>query len=370
MVYIAIIFLFINSSLNSMEAPAENTIIENHYNNPAINPTDIVMIMPTLMDHAHYNTHALMALMYYRVYYYFAFEKDSYESLINPLKQIDWNYLDLSFFKNNQPETPTDHLFWGIQYLFKKMNNHNNNEHQRIIEHFSIAAQSDPRAMYLLGNIYETKNDEFRSFFWLNKSQDQGFIPGLFLTALSYMHGYGQLPNHKKGFMMLLKAARSGFAPAQCLTADYYAKYLSNSKDVTKSWYHKAATACYIPAYFRFGKYLLKETQSEQEFSIAINLLEIATDHNDANAQCELGIYYQNQSEAAARKLGIKYLKQAYSNGHKQASFILARNYIEHKTNKQTLGFAIMNNLASQGYLRAQNYLSYDAQTRAVIIPE
>ncbi len=452
MFLLLIFIVFINTALYSMKPPLigklthedPTHLIASHYHTPSINLKDIFPVIPLLIAHANSNPQALQTLIYYATYNKFLDDADAYQTPSDPFKNMRWDQIDFSFFEQRSPVSPSDYLFWGIYYLIKKIT-----DIESINEQLGIAylekAKSDHRALYLLGKLYEYKNDEFKAQSCYNKAQMMGSIPATFSLGLCYLYGFGQIKNIKQALELMKQAAKSdfataafylgllyetennfvkqnynhatfyyekatqlgclyaqnslgvlylqgngvpfdikkgiklihnaaciGFAPAQCLMGRYYCtnRYLPQNKEKAKKFFQEAVAQQHMPAYREYGTHLLKGTYLDQDISLGLFYLEIAAGQKDSDAQYELAIHHLNQPGAFNQKVGYKLLKQAHRNHHQTASYLIARLYIEHKPAKQTIGIALMNKLAAQGFPHAQHYVLYGPQARPVSPPE
>jgi uncharacterized protein len=102
-------------------------------------------------------------------------------------------------------------------------------------------------AVYYYESVNEISGDDVNgnkksSFYWSNKSANQGNIEAQFLLGKSYYYGEGILMNPPLGIQYITLSAQQGYAPAQERLGEYFAKgeKVEKSLELAAFWTRKA----------------------------------------------------------------------------------------------------------------------------------
>ena len=198
------------------------------------------------------------------------------------------------------------------------------------------ADQGYVEAQYLLGNLYYTGIEVFKNYTeavkWYRKASEQNHAEAkkqleseeisLYILATEksdvkaqyelYKY-YSEQGNQSSAMSWLQKSAENGYAVAQYQMAEFY----YNSKNYVEAikWYRKAAVQGHSEA--------KKQLESEE-----ISLYILATEKNDAKAQCDLGEYYLEQGiEQGNSNSAMQWLQKSADQGYAEAQYLLGNLY-------------------------------------------
>jgi hypothetical protein len=143
---------------------------------------------------------------------------------------------------------------------------------------FSAAEKNCPEAEYNLADIYFQEKNQVAGMKWLKKAAESQYPPALCRLAVILETGAGAAKNPEAAKELFLKAAQSGYAPAQYKMALLSGK----NEEAGLSWIKKAAERSYIPAMNRLAETCLKGVDDGSVK--AMILYELARKAGDAAA--------------------------------------------------------------------------------------
>ena len=143
---------------------------------------------------------------------------------------------------------------------------------------FSAAEKNCPEAQYNLADIYFQEKNQAAGIKWLKKASDNQYPPAQYRLAGIFESGEGTAKNLETARELYLKAAQSGYAPAQ-----YKMALLSGKNDeAAAGWMKKAAERSYVPAMNSLAEACLKGVDDGSVK--ALILYELARKTGDAAA--------------------------------------------------------------------------------------
>ena len=199
------------------------------------------------------------------------------------------------------------------------------------VEYYHKAAQQgDADAQCMLGCYYGegTKNPDFeKSFFWFQKSAEQGNLNAKFNLSSCYEYGEGVKRDRKKANALLLEVAAAGYPLAQYYVAFYYRKgRYGFPKDLKKafSWYRKSAMGGDEDAQIELARLY----DSEKNYKKALYWYRRAAKQGNIDAVSNLGYFYsEGLGVEKDYKRANKYFFKAAEQGDEVAMYNLGNSY-------------------------------------------
>lgn len=178
------------------------------------------------------------------------------------------------------------------------------------------ADQGDMSAQASLGYLYfdgkGLTQDYSQAVYWFRKAADQGEPDAMFNLAFCYYRGNGVSQDYKQAAYWYEKAAEEGHMDAQARIAGMYSDGEGVSEDHVKAvkWYTLAAEQGHFLSQNRLIIYYTEGTHISRDYTKAAywcaKLSEYVVDADEniikavtydifiANAQCQLGYFYEN----------------------------------------------------------------------------
>lgn len=181
------------------------------------------------------------------------------------------------------------------------------------------AANGDPVAQWLLGNLYlngeGVQEDQRKSFEWYLKSAEQGYAASENMVGMAYSNGRGVQTDLQKAFEWFKKAAEHGDAAAQANLAVALQEGQGcrrNKREAVKLFREAAEQGNSFSAN-KLGVCYTEGIGVEQDEEEAIKWFRIAAEGGEPVAYYNLGISLQNYSEATDRdyRESLSWLRKA-----------------------------------------------------------
>lgn len=218
------------------------------------------------------------------------------------------------------------------------------------------AEQGDKDGQYYTALIYVTKQNYQEAVKWSQLAAEQGQAEAINQLGWHYEHGFGVEKDEKKAAALYLQNAEQGNAIAQFYLSGCYGWGKGVEKDYKKAleWAEKAvANGCKqaIPAVNHYKTFLPTAKKSKEQ-----ELLELA-EQGDANAQYELGYYYEWKScdDKKALEWYTKAAEQGHIRAQEQVAYIYRKGKVVERSYEKYVEW--MTKAANQGSAEAQQSL-------------
>jgi uncharacterized protein len=196
----------------------------------------------------------------------------------------------------------------------------------------SLAATDDPRAMAMMGAIYQkgfgTSVDLVVARRWFQKAADKDHPGAQFSLAMMLLDNSLGENDPDAAAQLLEKAANGGNVQAQYNLGLVYAGRYGTTADWTKAaaWFRKAADQNYAEAQYNLGLLYLDGNGVPKDQLSAADWLSRAAVKGMPEAALEYGVMIM-RGEGVQRdeKIGLKWLLYAANRGHPVAQNRLAR---------------------------------------------
>lgn len=170
--------------------------------------------------------------------------------------------------------------------------------------------------------------------------------------------------NPKEALQWYMKAADTGFAPAQCSVGECYEYGIGTEVDYAQSlaWYKKSADQGYNYGQYRLGKMHFDGCGTTKDLNLAIKLFTKAADTGCAEAQNKLAICYET-GNGVTRDFGIaiQLYKKSADQGYYKAQYNMAVMHEDGTVGEVDFAKAadLYRKAAEQGYDEAQYCLGF-----------
>lgn len=195
------------------------------------------------------------------------------------------------------------------------------------------ADKGDPESQLAVGKAYyigeEIPENLEKAALYLRKAFESNLPEAQFYLGLVIGSENGR-NNRNEALKLLMKAAESGLAKAQCAVGEYYENGWGTERDYAKAlkWYKKSADQGYSFGQYRLGLLYYEGQGTTKNMKLAAEFFAEAAKVDDVDAQAMLGACYINGDGLPKdQKLAFYWTNKAAEAGHFGAQHNLALMY-------------------------------------------
>lgn len=231
-----------------------------------------------------------------------------------------------------------------------------------------IAKDGDEEVGLHIANLYATgkiiPQNQYRAFIWFLKVAEWGNVDAELAVAHRLKNGIGTQVNENEAYKWYQKAAVGGNQDAQGVIGKLC--YEAGEYNSAFSYLAAAASANDDEINYLLAECYLNGLGTQKDDNKAFYYYQIAATYGNADAQCKVGVFYDNATDYST---ALQWYTASLQNGCVDARLRIAMLYYQGNGVPQNVNYAVkeISDLAYSDHLVAQLWLGYFYENGIVV---